>query len=158
MLDPTISARPPFAHPPLCVGHPTYVAAPVVPPGLPALPHPTCHPPLHARGHRRDSAPTPSPLQPGYATPPGLYTPPCPHTFPLCVHARGAGGTRGDAHKEKGHVQGEGPHARGGGGSAIEQAGLHMNRRGHTPSLHPLHPVDQLRKIPSIVLVNFCFS
>ncbi len=64
-------------------------------------------------------------------------------------HARGGGRTRGDAHKGKGCMQGEGEGMR-----ASKRAGLHMNRRGRTPFLHPLRPVDQLRKILCTVLVN----
>ncbi len=139
----TISTRPPFAHPPPCVGHSTRMAAPVAPSGLCAHPIPPCpthHPPLHARGHRRDSV-------------------------PLVPSARAMPHTRGRATcKGKGHTQGEGEgpggmHARGraackGRGRVCKRAGLRTNRRGCAPFLHPLHPVDQLRKIPCTVLVN----
>jgi len=59
VLAPTISMRPPFAHPPpLCrLSH--LHGCPCCTPWFmhPAPPCSTCHPPLHARGHRRDSAP-----------------------------------------------------------------------------------------------------
>src|SRR6266702_8291320 len=58
------------------------------PPGLHTLPPPCPHAlPLcvHARGHRRDSVPTSSPLCPGYANPIPQFTrpaPPHPPPFP----------------------------------------------------------------------------
>ncbi len=90
-LAPTISARPPFAHPPpLCrlfhlhgCSHCTlWFTHPA--PSCPAPPHPTCCPPLHARGCRRDSVP----LVPSAQAMP---------------HARGRATCKG-----KGHAQGEG--------------------------------------------------
>ena len=86
---------------PLCVGHSTCMAAPIAPSGLracPVPPCPACCPPLHARGCRRDSVPL---VPSAWAMP----------------HARGRAMCKG-----KGHVQGEGEglHARGGGGCVSE--------------------------------------
>jgi len=90
----------------------------------PTLSHPACHPPLHARGCRRDSMPL---VPSAWAMP----------------HTRGRATCKG-----KGCVQGEGEgpggmHARGRAackarGRVSKQVGLHMNRRGHTPT-HPFH-------------------
>ncbi len=45
------------------------------------------------------------------------------------MHARGGGGSRGDVHKGKGHMQGEGE------GQVSERAGLRMKEGG----AHPFH-------------------
>src|SRR6266702_3019106 len=92
---------------------------------------------------------TPSPLFPGYATCKGKG-----HMQGEGLHARGRSMCKRRGKDQGGCTQGEGLHARGGGGFASKQAGLCTNRRGHTLFLHPLCPVDQLRKIPCTVLVN----
>src|SRR6266702_4765650 len=45
------------------------------------LPHPACHPPLHARGHRRDSAPPVPSVGAMPALPPSLHA----HMPSLCA-------------------------------------------------------------------------
>src|SRR6266702_3705102 len=101
----TISATPPFAHPPpLCrsshlCGCP-HCASQVMCPTAHA-----CPPSLHAcQGVQEGQHAYPSPLQPGYAIPPppSLCTLPCPHAFPLCMHGGGAGGTGEDVHEGRG--------------------------------------------------------
>ena len=143
---------------PLCVGRSTHVAAPVAPPGLPALPCPARRPPLHAGGCRRDSAPlVPSsramPHARGRAACKGRGKDQGGCMQGEGLHARGGGGTKGGVCKGKGHMQGKGedqggcaqgewPDTRGRGGCARERVGLCMNGRGCTPFPHPLHPVD----------------
>ena len=83
VLAPTISARPPFAHPPpLCRSSHSH-GCPCCTPRF-TRPTPSCRPPLHARGRRRDSAP----LVPSARVMP---------------HARGRAACKG-----KGRAQGEG--------------------------------------------------
>ncbi len=101
VLAPTISARPPFAHPPpLCRlfhlrGCPRCAPWFTCPAPCPILSHPTRHPPLHARGCRRDSAP----LVPSSQA--------MPHARGRAAH-KGRGKDQGDARKGKGCMQGEG--------------------------------------------------
>src|SRR6266702_3976141 len=107
-LAPTISVRPPFAHPPpLCRlfhlrGCPRCAPWFTCPAPCPILSHPTRHPPLHARGCRRDSAP----LVPSSQAMP---------------HARGRAAHKGRGKDQGGCTQGEGLHARGGGGCVSER-------------------------------------
>src|SRR6266702_5588325 len=102
-LAPTISARPPFAHPPpLCRlfhlrGCPCCALQFTCPP-CPAPPHPLSSP---ACWGRRDSAP----LVPSAQAMP---------------HTRGRAARKGRGKDQGGCVQGEGLHARGGGGCASE--------------------------------------
>src|SRR6266702_699441 len=83
----------------------------------------------------------PSPLCPGYAARKGKH---CVQGEAPC--ARGGGRTRGNACKGKGCMQGE--------REGMQASGAVHEQKGHAPFLHPLCPVDQLRKIPCIVLVN----
>ncbi len=147
-LAPTISTRPPFAHPPpLCRSFHS-CSCPCCALWFMCPPRPTCHPPLHAGGRRRDSAPlVPSawamPHTRGRATCKGKG---CMQGEGPC--ARGGGRTRGDARKGKGCMQGEGEGVWAS-GAAHEQKGAHTLSAPPAPSR-----VDQLRKIPCTVLVN----
>ncbi len=148
---------------PLCVGHPTCVAAPIVPPRLcvPLHTH-ALHLCMHARGCRRDSMPTPVPSSLAMPSPlPPVYAP-CPAHMPspfacmvgvqeglgrMCM--RGGERTRGDAHKGNGCtqgegkgaggcMQGEGPHTRGGRGTSEQVSGaVHEQKEVCTLSTPP---------------------
>ncbi len=137
-LAPTISSRHIFAHPPpLCrsfhsCGCP-HCALQFTRPPRPTPPHPACCPPLHARGHRRDSAPL---VPSAWAMPHARGRAMCKGkdcTQGEGPRTRGGGRTRRDAHKGKGCMHGEGEGVQVS-GAAHEQKGAHTLSAPPAPS------------------------
>ncbi len=145
-LAPTISATPPFTHPPRLCRSSHSRGCPRWPPlfTCPAPPAVLSCMPGGEEGQR-----APSPLCLGYANRAPWFTRPASHACPPSLRAcrgvqEGLGGM---------HARGRAAH-KGRGRECERASGLRTNRRGCAPFPPPLRPVDRLRKIPCTVLVN----